>query len=351
MGSGASVESGGGNDEVLSKIKGEKSMAKIYPFSEQTRQLLEEIPLPGETHLWLAKVAGGLSGVIPKEACFTFFREACTDGVRHREVPDREIEDAVNLAYGEPVEAANSGSGSVAFPEKNEILVEDVLTGTQPIFDVTQDTGLSAAEVLRGLFLPGELVCAGPSSDRPSVRPLESWYGDAEKMQFIVLNPMRATYGTNKKGDISIRCQKNIRFRRYLVAEFDDQELDKEKQARLITALSRLAPLVLVVDSGGKSLHGWFRVEELGAKDQVRFFSACCALGADRTRWDICGWLRMPGGWRPGAAEPRGDGSLKIEDGGKRQRIVYASRRLADTGYGISAPQAGLDKGNLGGGL
>jgi len=308
-------------------------MAKLYPFSESTRRLLEQPPDPGETHLWLAKVAGGISGVIPKDSCFAFLRQVCDEGVRHRDVPDREIEDAVNLAYSEQADTANTGSGSLAFPEKDEVLVGDVLLGTQPVFDVTQETGLSAAEVLSGLFLPGELVCAGPSSDKPSVRPLESWLADAERMQFIVLNPMRATYGTNKHGDISIRCQSNIKVRRYLVAEFDDPELDKEGQARLITALSRLAPLDLVVDSGGKSLHGWFHVEELGAKDQVRFFSACCALGADRTRWDICGWLRMPGGWRPGnCGLGIADCGMKVE--GKSQQILFAADWVRTPSWG-----------------
>lgn len=322
-------------------------MAKLYPFSEQVRQLLESMPEPGETHLWLARVAGGISRLLTREQCFDFLRSVCDEGVRHREVPDREIEGALNLAYEEQSETANSGRGRIAWPIKDGGLMQEVLAMTAPAFDVEKDTGLGPRDVLPGLFRPGELVCAGVTSDKPRIRAVEEWMGDAERMQFVCVNPMKATFGKNKDGGVSVRCQDNVKLRRYVVAEFDDPEQTKGMQAQLLTALSRLAPLVLVVDSGGKSLHGWFRVEELGAKDQVRFFSACCALGADRTRWDICGWLRMPGGLRPGGQKSEVGG----QDSGIRQRIVYARLRLADKGYGISAPHAGLDKGNSGGGL
>jgi hypothetical protein len=52
------------------------------------------------------------------------------------------------------------------------------------------------------------------------------------------------------------------------------------------------------VDSGGKSVHAWYRVDGMSAREQASFFAHACLLGADRTRWDTCGWLRMPGGLR-----------------------------------------------------
>ena len=77
-------------------------------------------------------------------------------------------------------------------------------------------------------------------------------------------------------------------------------------------ALAEAAPLVMAVDSGGKSVHAWFHVEGMGRQDQARFFAVACLFGADPTRWDICGWLRMPGGTREKA-----DGSRV------RQKILY----------------------------
>jgi hypothetical protein len=82
------------------------------------------------------------------------------------------------------------------------------------------------------------------------------------------------------------------------VTEFDDPRLTKPQQAKLITRLATFVPLILVVDSGGKSLHAWFQVEQLPLRDQAYFFAVACLLGADETRWDSSGWLRMPGGLR-----------------------------------------------------
>lgn len=243
-------------------------------------------------------------------------------------VEEKDVIGQSSLVIGEEIEvgkqrsevrAGDSGMGINANVERRTLNAERRR-------ESGEDTGLGAGEVLQGLFRPGELVCAGASSDRPKVRAVEAWLEEAEQLQFVVVNPMRASFGKNKQGEISVRCQSNVRFRRHVVAEFDDLDQTKAMQAQLLTALSRLAPLVLVVDSGGKSLHGWFRVEELGARDQVRFFAACCALGADRTRWDICGWLRMPGGLRPGGQKSEVGGQMA----GVRQKILFW-----DKGYGI----------------
>ena len=57
-------------------------------------------------------------------------------------------------------------------------------------------------------------------------------------------------------------------------------------------------PLMLAVDSGGKSLHCWFDCRGRGDGEVAAFFAAATRLGADQTRWDPCGWVRMPGGTR-----------------------------------------------------
>jgi len=161
-----------------------------------------------------------------------------------------------------------------------------VLAQTPAGFDAGFELGLTLAEVLPVLFRPGELVCVGPNSRRALVRPLQESLNDAHLQQFIVLNPMRGKQALNYRGRPSARCQNNVGQRRYLVAEFDDEDLPKAQQAQLVTWLERFAPLALVVDSGGKSLHAWFRVDHLGRRDQGRFFGVACLLGADPTRWD-----------------------------------------------------------------
>ncbi len=274
-------------------------MASLYPFSQKTAERLQAMPGPGGTHRWLAQVASGLRHVLDGDTCFKFLRRCCDEGVTHRTVPDSEIAAAVDFAYGgHQVPKANFGRSPIDWPKTHPALVDRVLAEIPPLFDAGTDTGLDPENVLPALFRPGELVCSGRTEWRAQVRSLEDTLADAPWLQFVVVNPMRGQESVNFGGTVSVRCQNNTGLRRHLVAEFDDRSMTKSQQAQLIGKLATLAPLVVVVDSGGKSLHAWFRVDHLPARDQARFFYVACLLGADPSRWDICGWLRMPGGMR-----------------------------------------------------
>jgi hypothetical protein len=67
-------------------------------------------------------------------------------------------------------------------------------------------------------------------------------------------------------------------------------------------------PLVLVVSSGGKSLHAWWRVFEKTEAQSKAFMRRAVRLGADSQVFDINQFVRMPGG---------------IRDNGNRQTIYY----------------------------
>ncbi len=287
-------------------------MARLYPFSSETVSLLSAAPEAGDTHLWLAKVAARMKGFLPHEACFAFLRRCADAHVRHRVIPDREIEAAVSFAYSDEPRKANHGLGALQWPAARRDMIDKVLGDVRPLFDGEAPTGLSPEQVLPGLFKPGELVCTGAISEKALIRPLEAALCDAQYQQFICVNPMKGQLAMNANGQPSVRCQNNVAMRRHLVAEFDDATLTKPMQAVLASSLNGLAPLVMAVDSGGKSVHAWYRVDALNAQKQANFFAAACLLGADRTRWDVCGWLRMPGGLR------RVEGGPPV-----RQRILY----------------------------
>jgi hypothetical protein len=93
-----------------------------------------------------------------------------------------------------------------------------------------------------------------------------------------------------------------------LVVEFDQGTFDEH--AALLVHLAKLAPLVLVVHSGNKSLHGWFYCEGQSEEKVVRFFQYAVSLGADQATWTRCQLVRMPDGLR---------------DNGKRQSVIYFS--------------------------
>ncbi len=274
-------------------------MAELYPFSNRTVELLRAAPTPGQTHRWLAKAACGLRHVLDADTCFAFLRQCCDKYVQHRVVPDDEIEAAVDFAYeGDGNPKPGALSRSIEWPQVSLSLIERVLRDAKPLFDPDADTGLTARDVLPRLFHSHEFVCVGPTSRSALVRSLSATLPDAGLQQFIVPNPMRGRSALNFRGKPSPRCQNNTGLRRHLVIEFDGPTLTKPIQAVLLSKLAGFVPLIMVVDSGGKSLHGWFRVAHLGFRDQARLFAVGCLLGGDPTRWDLCGWLRMPGGLR-----------------------------------------------------
>jgi hypothetical protein len=102
--------------------------------------------------------------------------------------------------------------------------------------------------------------------------------------------------------------------RRFLICEFDHGHADEH--AALLLHLGRFAPLVCVVHSGGKSLHGWFLVAgQLG--DQVeRFFRYAVSLGADRATWTRSQFVRMPDGTR---------------ENGRRQTIYFLNFKALES--------------------
>ena len=82
-----------------------------------------------------------------------------------------------------------------------------------------------------------------------------------DDLQFVVPNAMSAEEGIAKDGHTSFRCRDNAALhRRFVVVEFDQRD-DEYMQPALHWHLSELAPLVMCVESGGKSIHGWYFVE------------------------------------------------------------------------------------------
>jgi hypothetical protein len=140
----------------------------------------------------------------------------------------------------------------------------------------------------------------------------------------IVPNPMRKEWGLTQSGDPSERSKDNAAIDRiYAVTDFDftlegafgeviQYVMDKEKleardaiheiTARLILYIAkrhRHIPLLMVVDSGGKSLHGWWDVDKLDYMDQRDWFYQTVPLGTDSTIFKSNNqFVRMPWGTR-----------------------------------------------------
>jgi hypothetical protein len=141
---------------------------------------------------------------------------------------------------------------------------------------------------------------------------------------------MTKPMGVKDDGKYSPRCLDNTGPLRFLVLECDFKEKDKDGNdtpdapmlralaadgitvkdlcAAIILRWAEFAPLVLVVHSGGKSLHAWFEAVGVDEAALDRFKRFAVSLGADPMTFTRCQLIRLPEGTRAD---------------GKRQRVLY----------------------------
>ena len=275
-------------------------MALLTEYPPRLSRLLAAPPAPGEGHRALFRAAVGLRRYHPRAAVKRFLVE--WSATWHRPYPEREIESAVADAFA----WEGAGPAAVGVPlewyEPNLARIAAVAAAARPLFAPGARSGWLAADAFQRLFQPDELVCLAGNQASATVLPARDACGRADKAQFIVPSPMVATMGVNKAGRPSARCDSNVATRRHLVLEFDD--MDKETQAAILSHLATVLPLVLAVDSAGKSIHGWFRVEGVDDYTLRDFMSYAIGLGADPHTWVRSQLVRCPGGLRYRDGQP-----------------------------------------------
>ena len=169
------------------------------------------------------------------------------------------------------------------------------------------------------------LLCVGKAQDDGRVVLRDSCL-ELSRCSFIVPNPMTGYAGRNQDGELSCRTLDNTGPRRFLTLDFDYSRYDRSGLIKTIwyDTLERLAArsvtpqdmcagaigalsassiqpcdsLVMVVNTGGKSLHPWYSVAGLSDAELWDFIKLAVALGADPVTWTRCQWVRMPGGTR-----------------------------------------------------
>ena len=139
----------------------------------------------------------------------------------------------------------------------------------------------------------------------------EEWRGQLSRMSHIVASPAISQWGYTQDGKRSEHCLEQFLVRRFTVIEFD-AERDKDVQASILLWLARQWPLRLVVDSAGKSLHGWFDTRGTEEANLRLYFNDLVRLGADKAIYTLCQFVRMPDGLR---------------DNSQRQAILYYERK------------------------
>ena len=184
---------------------------------------------------------------------------------------------------------------------------------------VRPDGDMTAAFYLSSLFAGDPWLCVGRRNRNPFfpphsfTQPLSRIAPRAADLALIVPSPMLAAWGITQEGKRSQHTLAATGPRRFLIVEgdkLDGRPIPKDTQAAVLLHLATLAPLALVVDSGGKSLHGWFNCAGMADDDpRLRhFFAHACTLGGDAALWTRSQFCRMPEGKR---------------DNGNRQNVLY----------------------------
>jgi len=170
------------------------------------------------------------------------------------------------------------------------------------------------------LFPGNPLITAARDKYTFWTRRRETWRGRLSNLEFIVPNVPSVWRAKTQSGKWSERCAAMYQRHHYLVVEFDLQEKTPEgvdtafapllrrwiadkislrmASRALHQDLMRRGPYVMLLWSGGKSIHGWVACWHVAESVAVRFFSYACRLGADPACWSRCQLVRMPGGLR-----------------------------------------------------
>jgi hypothetical protein len=283
--------------------------------------MIASCPAPGAgVHSWIMRAAWSCRF---NRKTATEAEDTILQGMTRPPNPRNEVLEAVGKVYDTTLEPRASGftprfKASKRWPEPNAAQIQAAADSGHGLVDLWEhspvryeDCEPHTADILPRLFPGDPWICAGTKSNFFADR-LSGFIAAAEDIEQIVPSPMTGKYGRRKKdGALSQHTLDNTGPRRFLVVEgdkVDGEPIPKDTQAAVLLHLAALAPLVLVVDSGGKSLHGWFRAAGHPEEQLAGFFRRACTLGADKKLWERQQFARMPGGLR---------------DNGTRQQILF----------------------------
>lgn len=285
-----------------------------------TRREIPPCPPPGSGMVhreWLMKMvwACRLNGMTPEQTV-----AEARARITRRPDPANEIETAVQKVFAttERIVSKSYGPGPGRWPAVNREQIEAIVAARPLcVADLWEESPVrldgdtpQTATVLPILFPGDPLLCVGSKFDF-FTEPLSVFADNAHALEQIVPSPMLAKYGMTKNGKRSEHSLEATGPRRFIVIEgdkIDGVAIPKDTQAAILLHLAERAPLALVVDSGGKSLHGWFFCAGADEGKLKRFFSYAVGLGADAGLWTRSQFARMPDGTR---------------DNGQRQSILY----------------------------
>jgi hypothetical protein len=315
----------------------------IEKESHRIIKLLDNAPSSGDgAHTFLARVATRTAMHWTAEQTYRWLRDY---GDRcGRCMPDREINEAIadgrrfagvtdnGTSIGKPASRsiqARRLPQSPRWPEPDQTQIATICRKGPGLAELSacspsppKDDAPRTEEIIDLLFGNGNpWLCCGVASYEFSTQRREEWRGRLSDQSFIVPSAMIGKYGFTKHDKVSEHAQSAVGSRRHLVVEFDFSEKTRDGTrdtafapqlrslgadgvtvadmcAALLAHLAKVAPMVLVVHSGGKSLHGWFPCAGIAEGELRKFMAYACELGADPKTWTASQFVRTPDGLR-----------------------------------------------------
>lgn len=315
---------------------------------QRYREVLRSIPASGSgCHPFLLKVANyGVFAGVERDRLIEDVCSAIPDGSRR--VSIREVENAVDKALSATrPNAANPESHSYRKRRKppsvdpkvyfntaldhasrayNLVEYEASLWESSPI-RMDWPPEYDAAWFIRHMYRPRDYVFIGERYARgnigTTIRTAEHWVeyliGGGHGAPHIIANPLTGNMGKSKTGKETLRGDDCVTDYRYAIVEFDD--IPKHEQAAFLYFAD--LPICAIIDSGGKSLHAWVKVDALSEEEWTQrvedelFGQLLRPLGVDSACKNESRMSRLPG---------------HVRENGNRQRLLY----LAPEGRALS---------------
>lgn len=272
---------------------------------------LENLPASGGgCHVALLSVANlaRLAGVGPDRVAEDL--QAHIRGTR--KVPRSEIQAAVRKAFDSPVftpkpraaHRVDVGRLLRTILDRGAGFTEQALWEASPVrIDWPQER--DAVEILDRLYKRDETLFIGGrmDADASNVLTAAEWIARFDRGGFvpehIVPNPLTGKQGLTKDGKPSWRADSCVTAFRFATIESDHMQLDQ--QIRFWAGVK--LPVVALLHSGGKSIHGWVRIDasDRGEWEQDvegMLFEMLKPLGIDGSCKNEARLSRMPGHFR-----------------------------------------------------
>jgi hypothetical protein len=302
-------------------------------YSRGVSRLLESTPGAGKgLNVWVIRAATALQGYASRDEAYRLLLTRTIAAGRSEPEARREVRKALNAVAGfsgecserrTKVEPDSLAIDRIAIHGNDEESAHKQLIATSPTRMQPEPDSRRTAQILRVLFPDNPFLCFGFGAQIHDCMMLSDWIATERPgaWELIVPCEQQARTGTTAEGKESTHALSNCGERRYLVAEFDFPE-DRwseyginrlDGQSALVLQLAKSHPLVMVVDSKGKSLHAWFKVRKA---EPESMFAEFLRLGACPTTLTKSQFVRMPDGTR---SQDKGRGT--------RQSVLFLDRR------------------------